>query len=99
MEIRKEQDGEVLTIHLSGRLAVKEAKELDKVVQSDLAGIKDLTFDLGELVYVASAGLRVLLIAQDMMDEAGGSMKLIHVNHTVLDVLRLTGFSDFMTIE
>ena len=78
MEIRKEQNGASLTIFLSGRLAVKEAKELDKVVQSDLAGITDLTFDLGGLSYVASAGLRVLLIAQDKMDEAGGSMKLVY---------------------
>ncbi len=99
MEIRREKNGNALTLHLIGRLAVKEAKELDQVVRSELAGVTDLTFDLAELSYIASAGLRVLLIAQDMMDDAGGSMKLLHVNATVLSVLNLTGFSEFIKIE
>ncbi|MBQ9377292.1 MAG: STAS domain-containing protein [Schwartzia sp.] len=99
MEIKREQNGNALTLHLIGRLAVKEAKELDQVVKSELAGITDLTFDLAELSYIASAGLRVLLIAQDMMDEAGGAMRLVHVNATVFGVLQMTGFSEFMTIE
>lgn len=99
MEIKKEQDGNKLVMHLIGRLAVKEAKELDAVMKSEFSGVTDLTFDMAELSYIASAGLRVLLIAQDMMDEAGGSMKLTHVNATVMGVLHMTGFSEFMTIE
>jgi anti-sigma B factor antagonist len=99
MEIRREQNGNALILHLVGRLAVKEAKELDQVVRTELSGITDLTFDMTELSYIASAGLRVLLIAQDTMDEAGGSMKLTHVNETVGGVLKLTGFSKFIKIE
>lgn len=99
MEIKKEQDGNKLVMHLIGRLAVKEARELDAVVNSELSGVTDLTFDMAELSYIASAGLRVLLIAQNMMDAAGGSMRLIHVNAIVMDVLQMTGFSEFMKIE
>ena len=99
MEIRREKNGNALILHLVGRLAVKEAKELDQTVRSELSGITDLTFDMTELSYIASAGLRVLIIAQAMMDEAGGTMKLTHVNSTVNSVLELTGFNKFMTIE
>ena len=99
MEIRKEQNGNALILHLVGRLAVKEAKELEQVVRTELSGITDLTFDMTELSYIASAGLRVLLIAQDTMDEAGGSMKLTHVNETVGGVLKLTGFSEIIKSE
>jgi anti-sigma B factor antagonist len=99
MEIRKEQNGNALILHLVGRLAVKEAKELDHVIRTELSGITDLTFDMSELSYIASAGLRALLIAQDMMDDAGGSMKLTHVNATVYCVLKLTGFSEIIKIE
>lgn len=99
MEIRKEQNGNALILHLVGRLAVKEAKELDHVIRTELSGITDLTFDMSELSYIASAGLRALLIAQDMMDDAGGSMKLTHVNATVYGVLKLTGFSALIKIE
>lgn len=99
MEIKKERNGNVMTVHLSGRLGLKEAKELNKFIQEELNGVTDLTFDLAELSYIASAGLRALLIAQDTIDAAQGSMKLVHVNDIVLGVLRLTGFTDFMTIE
>ena len=67
MEIKKELNGTALTLSLSGRLDAVTAPDLDKVVQNDLTGITDLTLDFSELVYVASAGLRVLLLAQKRM--------------------------------
>ena len=98
MEIKKEQNGSVLKLALVGRLDAVTAPELDKVVQNELAGVTDLAFDFSELVYVASAGLRVLLLAQKRMKKQG-SMKLTHVNSDVKDVLEMTGFIDFLTIE
>ena len=74
------------------------APDLDKVVQNELTGITELTMDFSELVYVASAGLRVLLLAQKRMKKQG-SMKLTHVSADVKDVLEMTGFVDFLTIE
>lgn len=98
MEIKKELNGSTLQIGLTGRLDAVSAPNLDKVVQNDLAGITELTFDFKDLVYVASAGLRVLLLAQKRMKKQG-TMKLVHVNPDVKDVLEMTGFIDFLTIE
>ena len=98
MEIKKEQNGPVLKISLSGRLDAVTAPDLDKVVQNELAGVTELTLDFADLVYVASAGLRVLLLAQKRMKKQG-FMKLTHVNKDVKDVLEMTGFIDFLTIE
>ncbi|MBE6085021.1 MAG: STAS domain-containing protein [Selenomonas ruminantium] len=98
MEIKKEQNGPVLKISLSGRLDAVTAPDLDKVVQNELTGITELTLDFTDLVYVASAGLRVLLLAQKRMKKQG-FMKLTHVNKDVKDVLEMTGFIDFLTIE
>ena len=50
MEIKKEQNGPVLKIALVGRLDAVTAPELDKVVQNELTGVTDLTFDFSELV-------------------------------------------------
>lgn len=99
MEIRKEKNGNALILHLSGKLAIKEAQALDQVVRSELSGITDLTLDMTEVPYISSAGLRVLIIAQNMMDEAGGTLTITHVSEMVGSVLQLTGFSDFMRIE
>lgn len=99
MEIRKEKNGNALILHLSGKLAIKEAQALDQVVRTELSGITDLTLDMTEVPYISSAGLRVLIIAQNMMDEVGGTLTITHVSEMVGSVLQLTGFSDFMRIE
>ena len=99
MEIKMEKNGSALTLSLIGKLSIQEAKDLDKVVNDELADVMDLTFDLKDLTYVSSAGLRVLFTAQNIMDDVGGEMKLIHVSPFIKDVLKLTGFNKFMTIE
>jgi len=98
MEIQKEQNGSVLTIKVIGRLDAGSAPELSKELNTALDGITELTFDFAELQYIASAGLRVLLVAQKRMNKQG-SMKLIHVSETVMEVLDMTGFASLMTIE
>ena len=98
MEIRKEQKDQMLTLVLSGRLDAVAAPALEKIVREEMEGITSLVFDLRELVYVASAGLRVLLMAQKHMKEQG-EMKLIHVNDDVKEILEVTGFCEFLTVE
>ena len=98
MEIKKELNGDVLVISLSGRLDAVTSQDLDKVLSSSLDGIKSLVFDLAELSYIASAGLRTLLVAQKRMKKQG-EMRLRHVGKEVKDVLDMTGFIDFLTIE
>ena len=98
MEIKKELNGTALTIRVIGRLDAGSAPELSKELTTALDGVTDLTFDFAELQYIASAGLRVLLVAQKRMNKQG-SMKLIHVNESVMEVLDMTGFASLMTIE
>lgn len=98
MEIKKEQNGLNLTIMLEGRLDATTAPQLDKEINSSLEGITNLIFDFSKLVYIASAGLRTLLVAQKRMKNQG-SMKIINVSKDVNNVLEMTGFVDFLTIE
>lgn len=98
MEIKKEQSGSNLTIFIEGRLDATTAPQLDKEINASLEGITNLVFDFSKLVYIASAGLRTLLVAQKRMKKQG-SMKLINVNKDVNDVLEMTGFVDFLTVE
>ena len=97
MEIKKEQNGTALTIKVIGRLDAGSAPDLSKELTTALNNVTDLTFDFSELKYIASAGLRVLLVAQKRMNKQG-SMKLINVSESVLEVLDMTGFASLMTI-
>ena len=98
MRIVKTDNGTALTIALEGRLDTTTAPELEKEIKASLNGITDLKFDLEKLEYISSAGLRVLLSAQKIMNKQG-SMKLSGVNDVVMEVFEVTGFADILTIE
>ena len=60
--------------------------------------MEELVMDMEGLEYISSAGLRVILKAQKQMNTQG-SMKLVNVNDSVLEVFDITGFIDILTIE
>ena len=98
MTIEKKINGSAITFVVSGRLDTQTAPELEKELDASLAGLQDLVFDMTNLEYVSSAGLRVILKAQKAMN-AQGSMKLTGVNDNIMEVFDITGFLDILTIE
>lgn len=98
MTITKIENGKELTIALEGRLDTTTSPELEKEMSESLDGIESLTLDLEKLDYISSAGLRVLLSAQKVMNRQG-QMKVIHVNEIIMEIFEVTGFTDILTIE
>ena len=98
MEIQKQLENTTLTVALIGRLDAVTAMDLDKELKASLNGVKELIFDLAQLDYIASAGLRILLKYQKLMDKNGNEMKIKNVKAEVKEVLDMTGFSDFLNI-
>ena len=98
MTINIEKNGEMLTLKIEGRLDTTTAPELEKTINEQSEGIKDLVMDMEKLEYISSAGLRVLLAAQKKMNKIG-TMKLTHVCDAVMEVFEMTGFSDILVFE
>lgn len=98
MEIIKTMKNGVLTIALDGKMDITTAPDLEKEV-SNLDGVKELIMDFEKLRYISSAGLRVLLLAHKKMIKQGGTMKVIHVNENVMEVMTAMGFADILTVE
>ena len=71
MIINQHKNGTELTIVLEGRLDTTTSPELEKALTESLDGITELCFDFEKLEYISSAGLRVLLAAQKIMNEQG----------------------------
>lgn len=97
MKIDKKLDGDTLVLTLDGRLDTLTAPDLEAEI-GDLNGVAELIIDMKNLEYISSAGLRVILKSQKIMNEKG-SMKLTNVGENVMEVFEITGFSDFLTIE
>ena len=98
MEIRQIRDGGTLTLEIEGRIDAVTAHDVGKVIENGLDGVKNLIFDLKDLEYTSSAGLREFLTAQQIMEEQG-SMVIRNVNETVMDIFEETGFSSILDIE
>lgn len=98
MEIITKRDGSSLTIALKGRMDAVTAEDLEKVIKSELSDVNELVFDLKDLTYTSSAGLRQFLVAQKLMD-GQGSMAIRNVNEMVMDIFEETGFSNIFNIE
>ena len=98
MTITKKQNGTSLEICLGGRLDTTTAPELEAALTPALPGVTDLTLNLADLVYISSAGLRVLLSAQKRMNKQG-EMKVTNVNAEIMEIFEVTGFSDILNIE
>lgn len=98
MKIEKNIENGNIKIDLIGRLDTITAPELEKELDSLLPCANNLIFDMKELEYISSAGLRIILKAQKTMKDKG-EMKLIGVNENIMEVFEITGFIDILVIE
>lgn len=98
MNIEKRNIGSELELSLSGRLDTTTAPILEAELKKSISGITKLVFDFSELEYLSSAGLRVLLAAQKVMNKQG-EMIVRNVNDTISEIFEVTGFADILTIE
>lgn len=97
MTINKDLEGTKLTILLEGRLDTTTSPALEAELKQCLDGITELIFDFDKLEYISSAGLRILLAAQKVMNKQG-NMVVKNVNEVIAEVFEVTGFSDILTI-
>ena len=98
LKIDKRSEGKNVELALSGRLDTLTSPELEKTLKPELDGLKKLTFDFSDLEYISSAGLRVLLMAAQAMEDSG-EMVVKNVNSDIMDIFEVTGFSDILNIE
>ena len=97
MEIIKTAEDSKLTVAVKGRLDTTTAPELEEALQAEMEGLTELELDFSELEYISSAGLRVLLATQKIM-QGQGTMTVTGVNDIVMEVFEVTGFCDILNI-
>ena len=98
MTIDVKKNPDQVTIAVAGRLDTTTAKELEKAINESIQEEKHLILDIKEVEYISSAGLRVLLGAQKMMQKIG-SMKVLNVCEEIMEIFGMTGFVDILDIE
>src|SRR6476469_1971424 len=81
-----------VTVRLVGSLDTVTAPELEQWLGPVLAGpVTDIVFDLQDLKFISSAGLRVFAIARKILKERGGKASFVHLQpqiQEVFDIMR-----------
>ena len=98
MTIEKNLNGNELTVAIVGRLDTTTAPQLEAEFKQNISDVEKLVLDVAGLDYLSSAGLRVLLAAQKVMNKQG-EMIIKNVNETINEIFEVTGFIDILTIE
>lgn len=98
MTIQKTLAGTSLTVAPEGRLDTITSPQLESELRADMNAVTNLVFDLANLTYISSAGLRVILSAQKAMNRKG-TMVLRNVRPEIMEIFEITGFSSILTIE
>ncbi|HJJ28775.1 MAG TPA: STAS domain-containing protein [Methanocorpusculum sp.] len=98
LQITKTQNADTLVFALAGRLDTNTAPELGEKIEALSYEVKNLVFDFTELEYISSAGLRVMLNAQDVMDKQG-RMVIKNASDSIREILKVTGLTEILTLE
>ncbi len=99
MEI-KVTAGTPVILAVAGQLDTRTALDFEKEIQAIINGEdKEVVFDVEELTYVSSAGLRLILTLQKGMTAKGGTLVIRNVQPDIMEIFNITGFSSILTLE
>ena len=99
MNVEFKRNGRELTIIPGERIDTMTAPELERKLAVEAENANALIFDLVNVNYISSAGLRVLLFYAQKMEDMNGTVKTIHVNDTVHKIFDLTGFLEILNLD
>jgi anti-sigma B factor antagonist len=80
----------VVTVKLTGSLDTATAPELEKQLAPVLgSATKDIVFDLAQLKFISSAGLRVFASTRKTLRERGGQTSFVHMQPQIQEVFEI----------
>ena len=100
LNVEKKLEDGALLIALEGELDTLSSPDFEDMLEPLLAEAQSLTLDFEKLEYISSAGLRVLLAAEQTMEEKGAErVRVVNMNSTVRNIFDITGFVDVLAVE
>lgn len=99
MEATFDKNANSLTVAVTGSIDTVTAPQLDSLLQENWDGVTELIMDFAEVDYISSAGLRVILMANQQMEECDGSMTVRNINEDIREIFEMTGFDSLLDLE
>ena len=100
LNVEKKMEDGTLLIALEGELDTLSSPDFEDMLESLLEEARSLTLDFEKLDYISSAGLRVLLAAEQTLEEKGAEpVRVVNMNGTIRNIFEITGFVDVLAVE
>lgn len=100
MKVEKEKTGSVMVLEISGKLDAVTAPDLEKEIVGLIeGGDVQLCLDLSDLMYISSAGLRVMLMAAKKIRQKEGKIVLCALQDQIREVFDIAGFTPLFPIS
>lgn len=85
-----EKRGDVVVLKVSGRLEINQALELEEIINTNInSGSKLFVFDLGDVHYLSSSGIRVFIATLRQLKDLKGRMILANLSANVIKTLKI----------
>lgn len=100
MEISRQTSGDLIVLHLAGRLDANWCNHVESALSSAVReGEHRLHLDMSAVSYISSAGIRVLLTCYKQLRAINGLFGVIRPSESVRSVLELSGLQMLITSE
>lgn len=99
MEIAVSEAGEVKVLRIDGKLDTKTAPDAQALLTELIEqGATKIVVNFEKLVYISSAGLRVLLATAKHLKHNSGELRVCSLNEVVQEVFEISGFNTILAI-
>jgi anti-sigma B factor antagonist len=96
LSVTVDNDGDAGTVvTVSGEIDLESCVDL-RAALATLDGSGNVLLDLGDVSYIDSTGLRVLLTARDAAEKAGGSLRVATTSNIVARLIEITGADELL---
>lgn len=99
IDISSRDERGTTVVEIEGKLNTESSPEAEKYINGLLnEGAINILFNLEHLDFVASTGLRVILLTGKKLAKVGGKLAICNPNLTVMDILKMSGFSNMFNV-
>lgn len=91
--------GNIILMHIGGSLDAETSPKFDSKIRGEIEkGAKKIVCNMEHLDYIASAGLGVLIGANDALSKLGGEIRISAMNEKIKKIFKLLGFINLFKI-
>jgi len=90
--------GEVVILRPSGRIDSQSSPEFETALNLKLDSARNVILDFGDVPYISSAGLRVVLLVAKRVSRGQGKFALVALKPEIFSVFKVSGLSSVLKI-